>query len=533
LLIIGAIFTMRFAWFSAMLGLAAFSSMGVFITRLVTRFAPILFETRPPGEEPNLAEEIAAPGVRRAEHIANGRLPARAGLGMRADEENSDDDDEVPQLRRDVQNLHLDGERHEANPVHVPQRPASGKNGSTRTEGRSRRRRRRFVHYDPMDEHVVFTHDMDADEVDDFFASGAAARLLKRHPDLRQELEDDPAYRAQDHSVYGGDQFRTDDDAWGGQLDDDYAIDYDQRLWEAKMREADRKLREADHKLQHVNILLTRSREALVGSTAIHKPAPVGVTPRTKTVPSEQGATACSSGPKKEKEKAPESDVEEMSMESFHATNPPAPSYHESVFTLRDVTKQPLNSGVRVSMGFISTRHAMKLYAFANDAKLPALKPVQLGDDLAFFPVPINSIPAIPIKKLRVPKKGELVVVNDKLNGKSSQATIDSLVNVTIGVEGTYTASTELGTCGTPVVSTLDGAVVGFHNRDGGFVAVTEQILEFFRGAGPTGLVKGVSPIGNAPASSASGAKQSRSKTAKGRFVTSKGYSGRYALAKK
>lgn len=228
----------------------------------------------------------------------------------------------------------------------------------------------------------------------------------------------------------------------------------------------------------------------MVGSVAVHTPQPKGVQKRPAVV---AAAAAPVAAPVASTSSSAASEFPStvVKNEALHPENPPAVSYHSSIVVLNDKDKQPVNSAIRVGNGLLTTKHAASQYAFAGDYAFPAsYRSFALANDLVFLLTFPPNVDSIPTKHFREPKLGEVVCVNDKLNGKSSQATVSQIIKDGNDLSCLYNASTQAGTCGTPVVALSDGAVVGIHNADGRFLGISPYVLKFFRDPGATVRVR-------------------------------------------
>jgi len=502
LLVIAAFFFARLTYVSIFLSLQAYFGIATFVTRVVRAVLPIIrFEGRGNIIDVGDAAPAAQGAVQRAHNVADGVIPPRAGVGfVAANADDSDSsDEEVAQLVRGVHdaNIHEGKVKSVSDSARTTLRDAARLTRLVQEGKRGRRggRRRRFVYYPDDDDHRRPTVDQAA--IDDFMTSHAARQLAQRNPDFAQELDDEVEKVTT--------RYLNRDDQWLDHLDDEEPDDfYDQQIFE----EARRVL------------------EAIVGSIALRKPAPRGVRPRSVM----KTADVPQAPPKKE-----EFPSVKVKNEAFHAENPPVVSYHKSITCLKDKAKKPVNSAIRVGTGLLTTKHAAAHYAYADDVALPAsYKRVDLADDLTLLAVTVPGVDCVPVKHLRVPVLGEKVVVNDKLNGKSSQATINNVLKDGDDITCQYDASTELGTCGTPVVAVSDNCVVGIHNADRQFIGISPRVLKFFRNSGSPGTSNSAtSESAVASTSSSPGQKSNQTGSSAGSGLTGPRRNRRGSVARK
>jgi len=167
--------------------------------------------------------------------------------------------------------------------------------------------------------------------------------------------------------------------------------------------------------------------------------------------------------------------------ESFNPSNPSHRTFDENLFVVKDLKEQVLASAVSVPGGVLINTHVLEDASYLthneNVYEIPRTvrkDAVSLGTDLTFLKL-ITPVPAVKLKRLAAPIDGMKVGVTDFVNHATSTAVVSS------AVAGTYNASTDFGTCGTPVVA-ID-KVVGIHNRNRGFCPFTNDMITLFRTA--------------------------------------------------
>jgi hypothetical protein len=183
-------------------------------------------------------------------------------------------------------------------------------------------------------------------------------------------------------------------------------------------------------------------------------------------------------------EKVMAEDDKERRKEAFHEECPPIRTYPGGFCFDKD--RQKLCHCLSVGGGLLTTAHQMDRVAFVGPdehnlvAMTAADRPRVIGRDLVWIPKTVVSIGNIPLKCFSVPVDGRKIGIHDSVNKKMATGALDDVVESAEGLVLRYKLSTELGTCGAPVIDE-QGFIVGIHHADGEGLAVTQQFLEFFR----------------------------------------------------
>jgi len=177
-------------------------------------------------------------------------------------------------------------------------------------------------------------------------------------------------------------------------------------------------------------------------------------------------------------------------LESINASNLPFPLYDTGL--IYDEQKQLVNAFVRIANGVLTTYHALKRYAYLGKSQLQGnFKVCKLSGDLCYIPItPTCEGPCKPVaikKFVKADKSmiGRRISIVDPVNKKTSTGTVT-------GVDGsvvTYDLSTELGSCGCPIVLQANadgggGEIIALHHANGEGVSFSDIDLQFFRAPG-------------------------------------------------